>query len=61
MSCPLQVELIMDTGPAVKKLYQQIARQIAAAIAGGRYAPGDKLHNEMAVHVCFDDVDGDAL
>jgi GntR family hexuronate regulon transcriptional repressor len=46
MSCPLQVELIMDTGPAVKKLYQQIARQIAAAIAGGRYAPGDKLPSE---------------
>src|SRR6202790_2799802 len=36
----------MDTGPPVQKLYQQIARQIAAAIAGGRYAPGDKLPSE---------------
>jgi len=33
----------MDTGPPVQKLYQQIARQIAAAIAAGRYAPGEKL------------------
>jgi len=46
MSFPLQVELIRDTGPAVQKLYQQIARQIAAAIAGGRYASGDKLPSE---------------
>lgn len=46
MSSPLQVELIRDTGPAVQKLYQQIARQIAAAIAGGRYASGDKLPSE---------------
>jgi GntR family transcriptional regulator, hexuronate regulon transcriptional repressor len=36
----------MDTGPPVQKLYQQIARQIAAAIAGGRYASGDKLPSE---------------
>jgi GntR family transcriptional regulator, hexuronate regulon transcriptional repressor len=36
----------MDTGPPVQKLYQQIARQIAAAIAAGRYAPGDKLPSE---------------
>ena len=36
----------MDTGPPVRKLYQQIARQIAAAIAAGRYAPGDKLPSE---------------
>src|SRR5712671_3346356 len=36
----------MDTGPPVQKLYQQIARQIAAAIAGGRHAPGDKLPSE---------------
>jgi GntR family transcriptional regulator, hexuronate regulon transcriptional repressor len=36
----------MDTGPPVQKLYQQIARQIAAAIAGGRYAAGDKLPSE---------------
>ncbi len=46
MSFPLQVELIRDTGPAVQKLYQQIASQIAAAIAGGRYASGDKLPSE---------------
>src|SRR4030088_3394563 len=36
----------MDTGPPVQKLYQQIARQIAAAIAAGRYGPGDKLPSE---------------
>jgi DNA-binding FadR family transcriptional regulator len=36
----------MDTGPPVQKLYQQIARQIAAAIAAGRYAPGEKLPSE---------------
>jgi DNA-binding FadR family transcriptional regulator len=36
----------MDTGPSVQKLYQQIARKIAAAIAGGRYATGDKLPSE---------------
>jgi DNA-binding FadR family transcriptional regulator len=36
----------MDTGPPAQKLYQQIARQIAAAIAAGRYAPGDKLPSE---------------
>src|ERR1700688_2639931 len=36
----------MDTGPPVQKLYQQIARQIAAAIVGGHYAPGDKLPSE---------------
>jgi GntR family hexuronate regulon transcriptional repressor len=46
MSFPFQVELIRDTGPAVQKLYLQIARQIAAAIAGGRYASGDKLPSE---------------
>jgi DNA-binding FadR family transcriptional regulator len=46
MSFPLQIELIRDTGPEVQKLYQQIARQIAAAIAGGRYAAGDKLPSE---------------
>jgi len=36
----------MDTGPSVQKLYQQIARQIAAAIAGGQYSSGDKLPSE---------------
>ena len=46
MSFPFQVEFIKDTGRPVQKLYQQIARQIAAAIAGGRYASGDKLPSE---------------
>jgi len=46
MSFPFQVELIRDTGAAVQKLYQQIARQIAAAIAGGRYVSGAKLPSE---------------
>jgi GntR family transcriptional regulator, hexuronate regulon transcriptional repressor len=32
--------------PDTQKLYQQIARAIAAAIAEGRYAPGDKLPSE---------------
>jgi len=36
----------MDTGPPAQKLYQQIARKIAAAIAGGHYASGDKLPSE---------------
>jgi GntR family transcriptional regulator, hexuronate regulon transcriptional repressor len=36
----------MDTDPPVQKLYQQIARKIAAAIAGGHYAAGDKLPSE---------------
>src|SRR5882757_530071 len=36
----------MDTGPPVQKLYQQIARKIASAIAGGHYASGDKLPSE---------------
>jgi GntR family hexuronate regulon transcriptional repressor len=37
----------MSTGPQdAQKLYQQIARAIATAIANGRYAPGDKLPSE---------------
>src|SRR5260370_10465888 len=32
--------------PDTQKLYQQIARAIAAAIVEGRYAPGDKLPSE---------------
>src|SRR5258708_9027023 len=36
----------MDPAPPAKKLYQQIARQIAAAIAGGHYAPGERLPAE---------------
>jgi GntR family hexuronate regulon transcriptional repressor len=36
----------MSTPPDTQKLYQQIARAIAAAIADGRYVPGDKLPSE---------------
>jgi DNA-binding FadR family transcriptional regulator len=32
--------------PDTQKLYQQIARAIAAAIADGRYGPGDRLPSE---------------
>ena len=37
----------MNAGrPDTQKLYQQIARTIAAAVEDGRYAPGDKLPSE---------------
>ena len=37
----------MNVGPQdTQKLYQQIARTIAAAIEDGRYAPGDRLPSE---------------
>jgi GntR family hexuronate regulon transcriptional repressor len=36
----------MQAGAPVTKLYQQIARAIAAAIADGRYASGDRLPSE---------------
>lgn len=37
----------MNPGPPdAQKLYQQIARTIAAAVEDGRYAPGDKLPSE---------------
>src|SRR6266849_5622326 len=38
----------MNVGPqdTQQKLYQQIARTIAAAIEDGRYAPGDRLPSE---------------
>jgi DNA-binding transcriptional regulator YhcF (GntR family) len=37
----------MNAGPPdTRKLYQQIARTIAAAVEDGRYAPGDKLPSE---------------
>jgi GntR family hexuronate regulon transcriptional repressor len=36
----------MSAPPDTQKLYQQIARAIAAAIADGRYVPGDKLPSE---------------
>src|ERR1700759_4895837 len=37
----------MNVGPQdAQKLYQQIARRIAASIEDGRYAPGDKLPSE---------------
>ena len=37
----------MNVGPQdTRKLYQQIARRIAASIEDGRYAPGDRLPSE---------------
>src|SRR5688572_18802736 len=36
----------MQAGAPVTKLYQQIARAIAQAIADGRYASGDRLPSE---------------
>src|SRR6202790_5477806 len=37
----------MNAGPPdTRKLYQQIARTIAAAVEDGRYASGDKLPSE---------------
>lgn len=36
----------MQTDAPVTKLYQQIARAIATAIAAGRYAPGERLPSE---------------
>ena len=37
----------MNVGPPdAQKLYQQIARRIAASIEDGRYAPGDRLPSE---------------
>ena len=36
----------MTNGADPRKLYQQIARAIATAIAEGRYGPGDKLPSE---------------
>jgi GntR family hexuronate regulon transcriptional repressor len=37
----------MNAGPQdAQKLYQQIARRIAASIEDGRYAPGDRLPSE---------------
>jgi DNA-binding FadR family transcriptional regulator len=37
----------MNVGPQdAQKLYQQIARRIAASIEDGRYAPGDRLPSE---------------
>ena len=37
----------MNVGPQdTQKLYQQIARRIAASIEDGRYAPGDRLPSE---------------
>ncbi len=39
--------MVMNASPHdTQKLYQQIARTITAAIADGRYAPGDKLPSE---------------
>src|SRR5687767_1190268 len=36
----------MQMDAPVTKLYQQIARAIATAIAAGRYAPGERLPSE---------------
>lgn len=37
----------MNVGPRdAQKRYQQIARQIAASVEDGRYAPGDRLPSE---------------
>src|SRR3954470_21291793 len=37
----------MNVGPQdAQKLYQQIARRIAASIEDGRYGPGDRLPSE---------------
>jgi len=37
---------MFPAAPDTQKLYQQIARTIAAAIGDGRYAPGEKLPSE---------------
>ena len=44
---PHRSPVAMNAGrPDTQKLYQQIARTIAAAVEDGRYAPGDKLPSE---------------
>ena len=39
--------------PDPQKLYQQVARSIAASIAEGRYAPGDRLPSERGLADSF--------
>ena len=43
----------MSGAPDPQKLYQQVARSIAASIAEGRYAPGDRLPSERALADSF--------
>lgn len=43
----------MRGAPDPQKLYQQVARSIAAAIAEGRYKPGDRLPSERGLADSF--------
>ncbi len=43
----------MRGAPDPQKLYQQVARSIAAAIAEGRYVPGDRLPSERGLADSF--------
>lgn len=43
----------MHGAPDPQKLYQQVARSIAASIAEGRYAPGDRLPSERGLADSF--------
>ena len=43
----------MRTAPDPQKLYQQVARSIAASIAEGRYGPGDRLPAERGLADSF--------
>jgi GntR family transcriptional regulator, hexuronate regulon transcriptional repressor len=43
----------MRTAPDPQKLYQQVARSIAASIAEGRYVPGDRLPSERGLADSF--------
>lgn len=43
----------MSGAPDPQKLYQQVARSIAASIAEGRYAPGDRLPSERGLADSF--------
>ncbi|ATC32542.1 FadR family transcriptional regulator [Caulobacter vibrioides] len=43
----------MRGAPDPQKLYQQVARSIAASIAEGRYAPGDRLPSERGLADSF--------
>ncbi len=43
----------MRAAPDPQKLYQQVARSIAASIAEGRYVPGDRLPSERGLADSF--------
>lgn len=43
----------MRAAPDPQKLYQQVARSIAASIAEGRYVPGDRLPSERGLADAF--------